>query len=338
MFIVPRETRRDTFQFRAFNKNFFLIGRWMTFSALGFFVGSTIIVWFFGKSNYNQTSIRNFFNEKLLKYIPMEYGGNFFFPFSAITAQHNISYPKTQWSSFDKKSFFPHTDKFKMKVAIAHEDIFMLKTLLDRDFNVNSIIDNEKNYTPIALASILGKHDLIDYLFSRGANLESIDDEGNTPLMLAVIYDHPKAVSNLIKLGADLQKKDVYGFSAIEKAEKRGNSQMVQYLSEVKQQVCVPNVKPFTYNLESYDFMQVNRAKELVDKYDIGRYFKPQIYPYFQSTKGFLLYMFPAIDAEDIEIHISPSVFYNHKDDKITSDQDLFTFGEIIKSRMDSLK
>lgn len=328
------ETRRIYFQYKSLPKIIFDVANWPRNSLMGICVALSISTWFLWKSNLNQTSMRNFFNEKLLKYIPIEYGGNFFFPFSMYSLQYDCFYPKTQWSSFDKKSFFPHTDKFKMKVAIAHEDYYLINTLLNREFNVNSYIDDEKKLTPLALASLLGKHEVAEYLYSRGADLEIADIEDNTPLMLAVVYDHPKTVQKLVSFGAQLNKKDVYGFDLIEKAENRGNSQLGEFLREIKQQPKVPNVKPVTYKLESYDFMQVNKAKEVVEKYDIEKYFRPMAYPYYRSTKGFLVYLFPAVDAEDIEIHVSPSVYFNPKDDKITSDQDLFTFGEIVKEKM----
>ena len=332
------ETRRVYFQYKSLPRIFFDVAGWSRNNLIGAFVAMSISTWFLWKSNLNQTSMRNFFNEKLLKYIPIEHGGNFFFPFSMYSLQYDCLYPKTQWSSFDKRSFFPHTDRFKMKVAIAHEDFFLINTLLDREFEVDSFVDQEKKLTPLALASLLGKHEVVEYLCARGADLEIADFEGNTPLMLAVVYDHPKTVQRLVSLGADLSKKDVYGFGFIEKAENRGNTQLAEFLKEVRQQPKVPNVKPFTHRLESYDFLQVNKAKEVIEKYDIEKYFRPIAYPYYKSSKGFLVYLFPAIDAEDIELHVSPSVYFNPKDDKITSDQDLFTFGEIAKERMGMLK
>ena len=269
----------------------------------------------------------------MLKYLPIEYGGNMFFPFSIVSLQFIRSHPKTQWSSFDKKSFFPHTDLFKAKVAIAHEDYFLLNTLLDRKFDLNQKIDTQKGLSAIALASLLGKEDLVEYLYCRGADVNAKDAEGNTPLMLAVIYDHPKTVKKLVEIGAKIEETDVYGFNARDKAENRGKTELSSFLDSVGQQVEVPIVKPFTFRLENYEVISTNKSKEIIEKYDINRYFKPQVYPLYKFSKGFLAYFFASLDLEDIEIHASASVFYNKRDDKTTSDQNLFTFGEILKER-----
>jgi ankyrin repeat protein len=255
------------------------------------------------------------------------------FPSSIIGMQFIKGYPRTQWSSFDKKSFFPHTDLFKAKVAIAHEDYFLLNALLDRKFDLNQKIETQKGLTPLALASLLGKEDLVEYLFSRGADLNTKDIEGNTPLMLAVIYDHPNTVKKLVELGAKIDETDIYGYSARDKAINRGKTELSSFLDSVDQQLELPIVKPFTFRLENYEVITTNKSKEIIEKYDINRYFKPQVYPFYKFSKGFLAYFFHSLDLQDIELHASASVYYNKRDDKTTSDQNLFTFGEILKQR-----
>jgi hypothetical protein len=327
------ETRRLIFQYSSMPRGFKDFMTWIDASAIGFLVALSLWMWFGVRENKSLMSMRSFFNEKMLKYIPIDYGGNFFFPFSGISVIPNKVYPKTQWSSFDKRAFFPHTDVFKAKVAIAHEDYNLLNVLLQRNFDINSVIDERKKMTPIALASLLGKTELVEYLFARGADLEAKDFEENTPLMLAVVSDHPKTVKKLIDLGADLDAKDSYGFTAQEKAENRGKQDLAEFISKSNQKVPVPVVKPFTFRLENYEVITSNNSKEIIKKYDIERYFKPQIYPYYKTTKGFLAYMFPAVDREDIELHASASVYFNESDDKITSDQNLFTFGEVLREK-----
>ena len=164
-------------------------------------------------------------------------------------------YQMTQWTSFDQRSFFPHTDRFKMKIAICHEDFELIHVLFSRNFDINSIIDTKKHLTPIGLAAMLGRVDLIEYFFTKGSSLEIRDYEGNTPLMLAIIYDHPQAVKKLIMLGADLEATDRYGFNIMDKARNRGRDTIANFLDNVKQQPVEPLVNPVTYKLEDYEYL-----------------------------------------------------------------------------------
>ena len=237
---------------------------------------------------------------------------------------------KTQWNSFDQRSFFPHTDAFKMKIAICHEDLELINTLLKRGFDIDSVIEKKKKLTPIGLAAMLGRVDLIEFLFSRGSSLNLKDYEGNTPLMLAVIYDHPDAVKKLVELGCSLKEKDNYGFTAEVKAKNRGKDNIFKFLTQSSQVSQEPIVNPVTYKLEDYEYLSAGSAKKLIEKYQIKRYFKPVFYPYYKSSQGFLLYFFSGFDLDNFEQLINPGVFFNLQDDRCSSDQQLFSFGEAL--------
>jgi Ankyrin repeats (3 copies) len=271
-------------------------------------------------------------NEKLLKYIPVVYGGNALFPIH-VMADFYTKYPKTRWTSFDQKSFFPHSDGFKMKIGISHEDLELISTLLSRGFDVNSVIDNKKKTTAMGLAALLGRVELIDYFFSKGSSLNSRDFEGNTPLMLAVMHNQFVAAKKLILLGADINAQDRYGFTALDKAKNRGRENFFELLENTKQQDQLLSINPVTYKLEHYEYLSKNSALEIRNKFDPKKYYKPIIYPYFKISRFFSFYLFGGFDLENFEIKIKSAVFVNPQDDKLTSDQQLFTFGEILVDR-----
>lgn len=320
---------RETFHYRGFVYRFLPLNAFVK-TTFGITSMSFIFIWAFGQQDYTMTSIRNFFNEKLLKYIPIDAGGNIIFPFYMYSGAVFREYPRTQWSSFDQRSSFPHTDRFKMKIAICHEDFSMIKALLNRQFDINSIIDDKKQLTAINLAASLGKTEVIEYLYSRGADLEAKDSEGNTALMQSVIFDHPQACKRLILLGADLKSTDRYGFTAADKARNRGRLQIAEFLTEIPQQPTIKSVNPITYKLEELEYISHSQAKEITEKYDIMKYYKPSIYPYYKQTRGLLTYFFGSLDTEDLELQVQISSTFNQLDDVGGSDQELFTFGEAL--------
>lgn len=302
-------------------------------SKIGFIVISLVLTWNFGVADRYKFTFRHFFNEKLIKYIPIESGGNALFPFQLITALGHRECPKTQWNSFDQRSFFPHTDAFKMKIAICHEDLPLISTLLSREFDVNSIIDSKKQWSPIGLAASLGRVELIEFFFSHGSGLNLRDFEGNTPLMLAIIYDHPAAVKKLIKLGASLDARDRYGYTAMDKARNRGKDTIAEYLENITQQETAVIVNPITYKLEDYEYLDKRSAEEIIKKYKSERYYKPIMYPYYKSSQGFLVYFFGGFDLENLDFALNKSGFLNLQDDRCSSDQQLFTFGEMFNEK-----
>ena len=54
------------------------------------------------------------------------------------------------------------------------------------------------------------------------------------------------------------------------------------------------------------------------------------MYPYYKGTQGFLLYFFGGFDLENFEILTDSAAFLNLQDDRCSSDQQLYSFGEAI--------
>lgn len=52
--------------------------------------------------------------------------------------------------------------------------------------DVDEIIDDEKELTPLGLACLIGRIYVVEYLIDKGADLDTPSKFGNTPLMLAV--------------------------------------------------------------------------------------------------------------------------------------------------------
>ncbi|GAB1196290.1 hypothetical protein APSETT444_005559 [Aspergillus pseudonomiae] len=88
-----------------------------------------------------------------------------------------------------------------------HEEIVQL--LADRGANLESV-DN-LGRTPLSYAAENGYEAVVKLLVDRGANLESVDNLGRTPLSYAAENGYEAVVKLLVDRGASLEFKNLYG-------------------------------------------------------------------------------------------------------------------------------
>lgn len=72
--------------------------------------------------------------------------------------------------------------------------------------------------------------DVVRYLVRQGANVETRDADGDTPLLLAVRGGHLRLARHLVDVGADVNVRDAQGVSALEIAEQRSLTEMAAML------------------------------------------------------------------------------------------------------------
>lgn len=273
---------------------------------------------------------------KLLKYLPMENGGQVLFPFTYLLGCCVKETPRTKWNSFDQRSFFPHTDKFKLRIAVVEGNLNLIKTILDRGKIAPDIgVLDKAGTSALGLAAMLGRTLVLEYLRDRGADLDRQDNNGNTALMLAVMYQQDRAMQFLIDSGANLDLKDKYGYTALDKATNRGYSQVEAYLRAQSQRPKPVPVNPVTPTLEQFAYLRKPSASVLVRKYDPGEHYIGQEYPYYKDTQGLLVCMFGNYTHLDISNHLELWTRPNPKDDKASTDQEFFAFGRIMQETVD---
>jgi len=72
----------------------------------------------------------------------------------------------------------------------------------------------------------------IRLLVTQGAALDTVDEAKRTPLMLAVIFNRPASVKQLLALGANTALKDTEGLTALLHARKLGLPRIARLLDK----------------------------------------------------------------------------------------------------------
>jgi len=88
-----------------------------------------------------------------------------------------------------------------------------IRALLDHGADVNSVDNN--GWTPLMVASDWGQTTLIELLLNKGANINAKKTDGKTALMIAAEGGKSEGVELLLKNGADLRAKDNLGKTAL---------------------------------------------------------------------------------------------------------------------------
>uniref|UniRef100_A0AAZ1XEC4 Myotrophin n=1 Tax=Oreochromis aureus TaxID=47969 RepID=A0AAZ1XEC4_OREAU len=82
--------------------------------------------------------------------------------------------------------------------------------------DVNRTLDGGRK--PLHYAADFGQTDVVEFLISKGADINAPDKHGFTPLMTACFEGHLSCVKLLLEKGADKDQKSPDGMTALEAA------------------------------------------------------------------------------------------------------------------------
>lgn len=116
-----------------------------------------------------------------------------------------------------------------LTAAVINNDASMVMFLLEKGADINSKDGDSR--TPLWWASERPRAAIAKLLLEKGAHVDpQDDDEGKTPLILAVIEGDESIVSLLLQNGASCTIKDKYGRTPLSLAEEKGYETIVQML------------------------------------------------------------------------------------------------------------
>lgn len=100
-------------------------------------------------------------------------------------------------------------------------------------------IDMPNNYGITALHEAAGNncYDVVKILVEKGANINAVSEDNITPLMCAVAWGYKNIVIYLLKCGANISIKDNYGMTAYDIANEKGEYEIVDLLQREAKQV-----------------------------------------------------------------------------------------------------
>jgi len=120
-------------------------------------------------------------------------------------------------------------------------DVEECQSLLERGgVDVNERRGKAKQ-TPLHVAAENGHFEIASQLMSHGAQVDCVDAQGSTPLLLAAKWaknDYVNVVQLLLLAGADANSKDAFGKSALFFAARRQDVALVQLLAEADAVCC----------------------------------------------------------------------------------------------------
>lgn len=116
----------------------------------------------------------------------------------------------------------------KLHSSIANGDIKTIKKLIKSKANLNAI--DEEGRTPLNLAISLKNTQAIDLLIKGGADVHTKDKGGNTSLHWVIAQGLEKKISLLINRGADVDARNDQGLTPLHLAALYGNEQAIKLL------------------------------------------------------------------------------------------------------------
>jgi len=86
--------------------------------------------------------------------------------------------------------------------------------LVQCGLQVDAFVDIRSSPSFLRQAILLKKYKVIQFLLDNGANIERVDGDNNTPLLVAILFDDKKAIQILLKNKANILVKNNEGITA----------------------------------------------------------------------------------------------------------------------------
>lgn len=115
--------------------------------------------------------------------------------------------------------------------AIADGDISTVQKIINAGADINSA--NKDGETPLMIAALEGRLSVVRFLVEKGANINAADGLGATPLLYAAEGGSLDVITFLVDKGADPSVSTRNGDSALTISEAKNNHKAVDYLKKL---------------------------------------------------------------------------------------------------------
>lgn len=105
---------------------------------------------------------------------------------------------------------------FDLMWALKNGELEEVKAIITAE-DVNRTLEGGRK--PLHYAADSGHTDLVEFLISKGADVNAADKHNLTPLLTACFENHLSCVKVLLEKGADKERKGPDGLTAYESAE-----------------------------------------------------------------------------------------------------------------------
>lgn len=113
--------------------------------------------------------------------------------------------------------------------AVSNIDLISLNVLLSEGASIDTV-DQDGN-TPLMIASKIGNPRIVKILLAHNPDVNKKNNSGNTALMIASEHGQAFVVEQLIVKGADPNAKNAMGFTSLEIAKRNGHAAIIDLLS-----------------------------------------------------------------------------------------------------------
>lgn len=114
--------------------------------------------------------------------------------------------------------------------AVARQDFERVRELIAQGADVNT--PNQIGRTPLILAAYYSNGPIAELLLTKNPDLNARDKSGYTALMYAVYYQNPFLVKLLLDHGADRTIRDKKGYTALDLAKNSGSTEIIALFKE----------------------------------------------------------------------------------------------------------
>ena len=106
-------------------------------------------------------------------------------------------------------------DEVRIMDKIEEGNIDYVRRYIDRGYDINAVEDDVPSMPLLSFAIYYNRNSIAELLINSGADLDKIDDYGNTPLHIAILEKNKDISINLIMAGADISIQDRDGNTAL---------------------------------------------------------------------------------------------------------------------------